>query len=138
MRVRRVISLLLLAVYLTAVGGASFASLTCRCVMCHHASCPYRTRAAVCPAPQDNSLWSAPCCSDRHSTEIDLYTAGSQDDNVRYLRSLVIDLPADLAAECPCPAHCPALRHAPDLRPTPLRPNPVPACRGLRAPPVLA
>ena len=85
MRGKRFISTLLLTVYLLAVSGAAWASLSCDCVTMHartahvhscrcHCSCHHHVRAAH-DAPADGVSLTAPCCDDRHSTEIELYTA---------------------------------------------------------------
>lgn len=65
----------------------------------------------------------APCCGNHHSTEIELYVSSSFDNNERYTRCIVLDLPPALAAECPCPAHVPFLREKVAERRTPFRPG---------------
>lgn len=143
---RNLISLWLLVVYLAATGGVSFASLSCRCATrltrptMHHCACTHcaRHRHAVRQSlPAAGTALSAPCCSDRHSTEIDLYTSGNPDRSERHVRCQITDLPDGLAAECPCPAHVPALRHPALPRPAPPLTDCVRQPRGLRAPPAL-
>lgn len=137
MKLRSYISLMLLAVYLFAAGGAAYASLSCECVSmkaraahtcCHH---------CVHSGDDAREAMQATCCGDRHSTEIVLYTS-SDKDHARSVRCAIIDLPPMVTAACPCPGHVSALRVARTL------PEPPHVCRGyvcptgLRAPPVLA
>lgn len=141
MKSKRYISLLLLAVYLFATGGAAYASVSCECVSMSvrtaHVCCHHCCHADGAASSGDKSL-TAPCCDDRHSTEIELYTASGSDSNEHSLKCAVLDLPPALAAECPCPAHVPFLR----LKVAELRAPFVPDVRllpvGFRAPPVLA
>lgn len=141
---RTLIALWLFVVYLATTGCAAFAPLACRCAtggtlhLCGHGTCACRHRQALRTAPTADGALRAPCCNDRHSTEIDLYTSGDPDREDLNLRCRITDLPDGLAAECPCPAHVPALRRSAPLEPVPLPPNPAPRLRGLRAPPVLA
>ena len=82
MKLKRLISLLLLAIYLTAWGGPAYVSLSCKCVTmsshvcCHH--CQHGTDAAG----AGESL-KAPCCGNHHSTEIELYTGSSSSSSGR-------------------------------------------------------
>lgn len=141
MKLKKVIALVLLAVYLFAAGAPAYASLSCHCVAmkghtahlcCHHCDDhqgdPLSARADI----------DAPCCGDHHSIDIQLYTGATSSDAEKVLRSLVIDLPPMLAAVCPCPAHIPFLRETLTERPTPLLPPAGLPATGLRAPPVLA
>lgn len=136
MKLKRLISLLLLAIYLTAWGGPAYVSLSCKCVTmsshvcCHH--CQHGTDAAG----AGESL-KAPCCGNHHSTEIELYVSSSFDNNERYTRCIVLDLPPALAAECPCPAHVPFLREKVAERRTPFVREASACSVGFRAPPVL-
>lgn len=136
MKLKRLISLLLLAIYLTAWGGPAYVSLSCKCVTmsshvcCHH--CQHGTDAAG----AGESL-KAPCCGNHHSTEIELYVSSSFDNNERYTRCIVLDLPPALAAECPCPAHVPFLREKVAERRTPFVREASTLSVGFRAPPVL-
>ena len=106
MSCRRYISLLLLAVYLLATGGAAFRSLSCSCmdkghVAEHlHAHCGHA--AGVC---DEAETLRATCACDRHSTEIELYTNPHSDDD-KATRCAMVFLPAALAAECPCRPMC--------------------------------
>lgn len=102
-KLKKVISLLLLTVYLLATGGTAFASLSCRCVAmappaahscCHH--CFHGDEPA---APR---AFSAPCCGNHHSTEIELYTA-SHADSEKGSRCVVYLLLPALATEYPQP-----------------------------------
>lgn len=141
MKLRRIISFLLLAVYLLLAAGSALRSLSCECVAmgghahdkascCRHACCAARFVAAV----ADGSF-ASPCCDDRHSTEIALYTAADEETD-KSVRCAVVHLPASLAVECPCPAHTPALRHRVVARTVPLPADHTPGTPGLRAPPV--
>lgn len=137
MKTKRFISLLLLAVYLLAAGGPAWASLSCKCVAaklrtahtccchCAHESDGMAAKADV----------SAPCCGHHHSTQVDLYTSGSS-DNERSTRVAAADLTA-LAPDVPdaidAPSDC--LRIV--VRQTPLPGKPRPCGTGLRAPPAL-
>ena len=107
MKLKRSISLLLLAVYLFATAGTALASLTCKCVAMkartEHACCCHCLHVADLPAAAGGEM-RAPCCGNHHSTEIELYVSSSFDNNERYTRCIVLDLPPALAAECPCPA----------------------------------
>lgn len=132
---------MLLAVYLFATGGAAYASVSCKCVSmsvrtahvcCHH--CHHADEAA----PSADKSLAAPCCGDRHSTEIELYTGSGSDSNDRTLKCAVLDLPPALAAECPCPAHVPFLRQTVAERDAPFIPDVRHLPVGFRAPPVLA
>lgn len=85
------------AVYLLAVGGPVFASLTCRCitgdvqgvhVCCRH--CDHK------PVPV---VMAEPCCGDYHSTDIVLYTTPSHDSEKFVKRAASADFPAALAAD---------------------------------------
>lgn len=85
------------AVYLLAVGGPVFASLTCRCitgdvsgvhVCCQH--CDHK------PVP---SVMAEPCCGDSHSTDIVLYTTPSHDSEKFVKRVVVVNFPAAMSAD---------------------------------------
>ena len=134
MRGKRFISTLLLTVYLLAVSGAAWASLSCDC-RCH-CSCHHHVRAAH-DAPADGVSLTAPCCDDRHSTEIELYTAAQDDEPT--CRCTVIDLPHCLAAAQSARLAAPKFRKQ-ALAPPAVRalPDPSLPLSGLRAPPVSA
>lgn len=142
MKLKRAISLLLLAVYLFAAGGSAFASLSCECVSlktrASHVCCAHcdHTYADAFAAKTAKEAMSAPCCNDLHSTEVTLYTPGSTDSE-RYVRCVVICLPPSLAAECPCPTHIPFLREKPAERRPPFVADACLLCVGFRAPPAL-
>lgn len=142
MKLRRTISFLLLAVYLLLAAGSALRSLSCECVAmgghahdkascCRHACCAARFAVAAVP----DGSFAAPCCDDRHSTEIALYTV-SDTEGDKAARCAVIHLPASLAVECPCPAHAPLLRRPAIMPSVPLPAAPLPGLLGLRAPPV--
>ena len=118
MKLKRSISLLLLAVYLFATAGTALASLTCKCV-----AMKARTEHAC-------------CCHCLHVA--DLPAAAGGEMRARYTRCIVLDLPPALAAECPCPAHVPFLREKVAERRTPFVREASTLSVGFRAPPVLA
>ncbi|MCM1151526.1 MAG: hypothetical protein NC209_02665 [Alistipes sp.] len=133
---RRYISLMLLAVYLLATGGAWMLSLSCRCqaerqgehlccVAGHHVGHDHDAAAEeLC----------ATCTCDRHSTEIALYTA-SQDD-LRECRCAVLALPHCLAAAQAARLAAPKFRKERIAEPAyPLPQAPCLRISSLRAPP---
>lgn len=98
MKLRRYISLTLLAVYLFAAGGAAYATLSCECVAMKSRvvrSCCHQTVHSG-NAVQDGMHTS--CCENHHSTEIELYT-GSGSENDRGVRCAVTLLPPQLTPE---------------------------------------
>lgn len=145
MRTKRYISLLLLTVYLLTACGSAISSLTCDCVTMHAhtrsahtggvcAHCSHHAEHAG-DTPEADTFLNAPCCGDRHSTDIELYTgtdSGSERETVRC--TFVMLLPAQ-AAECPCPAHVPALRQRPVIPAEPLVAAVWLPAAGFRAPP---
>ena len=136
MKLKRLISLLLLAIYLTAWGGPAYVSLSCKCVTMSSHVCCHHCQHGADAAGAGESL-KAPCCGNHHSTEIELYVSSSFDNNERYTRCIVLDLPPALAAECPCPAHVPFLREKVAERRTPFVREACILSVGFRAPPVL-
>ena len=148
MKLRRIISLFLLAVYLILAVGPAALSLSCECVAmgaharhaglhasgcCAHACCAADASADSASA---RASVAAPCCDDRHSTEIELYT-GLGSETEKHARCIVVHLPAALAAESSCPARIPTLRRRPVERSVSLPADPSSGTPGLRAPPVL-
>lgn len=98
------VALVLFAVYLLGVGGTALSSLLCPCVELHRhsTSCCHdhgHTHADMHPlaAAHDSDL-SLPCCDDRHSNRVALYT--STDDEQR-LKVWMRSLPPMLYAEQP-------------------------------------
>ena len=136
MKLKRLISLLLLSVYLLATGGPAYVSLSCKCVTMSSHVCCHHCQHSADAAGAGESL-KAPCCGNHHSTEIELYVSSSFDNNERYTRCIVLDLPPALAAECPCPAHVPFLREKVAERRTPFVREASACSVGFRAPPVL-
>lgn len=140
MKLKRYISLLLLAVYLFATAGTALASLTCKCV-----SMKARTEHVCCSHCQQHAaeaaadgVMRAPCCGNHHhSTEIDLYLFSHGDNGEKQIRCMVTDLPPALAAECPCPAHVPLLREKTVQRQAPFIAEACMLPVGFRAPPAL-
>ena len=97
MKLKRLISLLLLAIYLTAWGPA-YVSLSCKCVTMSSHVCCHHCQHSADAAGAGESL-KAPCCGNHHSTEIELYTGSSSDNHERFIRCTVTDLPPALVAE---------------------------------------
>ena len=98
------VALVLFAVYLLGIGGTALSSLLCPCVELHRhsTSCCHdhgHTHADMHPlaAAHDSDL-SLPCCDDRHSNRVALYT--STDDEQR-LKVWMRSLPPMLYAEQP-------------------------------------
>ena len=98
------VALVLFAVYLLGVGGTALSSLLCPCVELHRhsTSCCHdhghtHTDMHLLAAAHDSDL-SLPCCDDRHSTRVALYT--STDDEQR-LKVWMRSLPPMLYAEQP-------------------------------------
>lgn len=138
MRLKRYIALLLTTVYLFAVGGPSFASLTCRCV-----SPAEPVQQPCCSLCDDDSgfrpAMHEPCCGDRHSIDVALYTSSSHDAEKFVKRIVAPDLPDALAAESVVGAGPDGPIGCDRIVPQDRRPLPtalVASC-GLRAPPVL-
>lgn len=138
MKMRKFISLLLLAVYLFAAGGSSYASLSCRCLTlkgqiahscCHH--CEHVGLAS------DKAL-DAPCCGDDHSTEVKLYTGSAGGNTERYVKCCVCALPPSLTAECPQLIDPLLIVEALSSPRTPFFKEEYILSVGFRAPPVLA
>ena len=139
MKPKRYIACWLLVVYLLTAIGPAYASLTCRCtvmkarteaVCCHHhghAHC--HVSESTMP---EHSAWEAPYCNDRHSTDIELYTDGTDnrtDKTVQPASSAL--LPDDLTVAAPILAFFDRVtdRRAQFLCHGSVR------CAGLRAPP---
>lgn len=100
-------ALVLCAAYLMWVGGAALSSLLCPCVELHQHSeqCCHdhgHSHPDMHPlqAAHDADL-SLPCCDDRHSNEILLYTQGEDDE--RQTKSPVRELQPILQAEIDAP-----------------------------------
>lgn len=138
MKLKKLISLLLISVYLFAVGGTAYGALACECVSfethathvrCHHCCVPD-------DVPVGGAALASECCDDHHSTEVELYTRVSSDDEYR-TKCVVLDLPPSLAVDCPCPAHIPFLRETIAERNAPFVPKACVISVGFRAPPVL-
>ena len=95
MKLKRFITLLLLSVYLFMVAGQVFGALACSCVEFH----TEQTNHSCCSACSDHGAdthsidlseasFKGICCSDDHSTDVDLYT--SLDDSSKQLRRLLL------------------------------------------------
>ncbi len=104
MRLKRYIALLTAAIYCFAIVAPAHASVTCECVTrgaaAAHACCTHCLSGDCSP---EGVHIAAPCCEDRHSTEIALYTFASEEDNAPVRRIAALDLPEALAAESTCP-----------------------------------
>lgn len=137
---KKVISLLLLAVYLFAAGGPAYASLSCRCVWAKssavHACCRHGIDHTG-DLPAAKADVSAPCCGNHHSTEIALYTVSPDSDKVT--RCAVLLLPPALVAGA-CIECIEAVTTSDKVaeRRTPFVSTGFTTPTGLRAPPVLA
>lgn len=142
MKRTRYIACWLLVVYLLTAVGPACASLTCRCrvmtarteaVDGHHRGhgcCCHSIRTT----PEQSACLAAPCCTDRHSTEIALYTDGSDERPDRIvLPVLTVSLPNDLPTAAPDVSLTGTARAA-DRR-TPFLCRGSIRCAGLRAPP---
>ncbi|WP_295940360.1 hypothetical protein [uncultured Alistipes sp.] len=142
MKLKRIISLLFLAVYMMATAGPAYVSLSCKCVAakehaahvcCHDCGQHHHDNTATA-----HESVKSDCCGNHHSTEIELYTGFTSDNTEKYTRCAVIDLPPALMAEAPAAADltlcCEGAteRHVPLIEQTHIR------CAGLRAPPVSA
>ena len=137
MKLKRLISLLLLAIYLTAWGGPAYVSLSCKCVTMSSHVCCHHCQHSADAAGAGESL-KAPCCGNHHSTEIELYTGSSSDNHERFIRCTVTDLPPALVAEAPVAA---VLKFFGETLPEcgdPFVMRGHVRSAGLRAPPVLA
>lgn len=148
MKLKRAISLLLLALYLTGMGGPAFVSLSCECVARMKAraahgvlcggGCCHDAREHDGDHPAARADWKAPCCANHHSTEIELYTASDDGEKSgRGLRSMPLALPGARLAEVPAPVAGPVLCPTAE-RAAPFSEAPWFASAGLRAPPVSA
>lgn len=148
MKLKNYISLLLLAVYMFAVGGRAFVSITCPCsasktateaVSCHHCQSEHCGHSHDNSAASDaKATLSASCtCGSHHSTEIDLYT-GVQPGDDKNIRCFVTTLPPALVAEvADADAPVTGLEKAVERNLPPAGRDFV-SPAGLRAPPVLA
>ena len=123
MKLKRLISLLLLAIYLTAWGGPAYVSLSCKCVTMSSHVCCHHCQHGADAAGAGESL-KAPCCGNHHSTEIELYT--------------VTDLPPALVAEAPVAADLKLFGETLPERGAPFVMRGHVRSAGLRAPPALA
>lgn len=65
MKLKRLISLLLLAIYLTAWGGPAYVSLSCKCVTMSSHVCCHHCQHGADAAGAGESL-KAPCCGNHH------------------------------------------------------------------------
>ena len=125
MKLKRLISLLLLAIYLTAWGGPAYVSLSCKCVTMSSHVCCHHCQHGADAAGAGESL-KAPCCGNHHSTEIELYTGSSS------------DLPPAVVAEAPVAADLKLFGETLPERGAPFVMRGHVRSAGLRAPPALA
>lgn len=133
----------LCVVYLIGVSGMALSSLLCPCVDLHQHSeiCCHdhgHTHVELHPlAAAHDADFSAPCCDDRHSNRMVLYTLG--EDTERQLKVVVRDLPLMMLAEGPEPEHAlPQIHFERWLDRVPLIRSCAVQLKALRAPPVLA
>lgn len=127
---------LLVAVYCLAAGGPAVASLLCRCM----AATGHVDRFCCCEvhhAAAAEQLAEGPCCSDRHSTEVELYTFAPESLEKSVKRIHVNDLPPSLAVEVPLAAVADATESGVRIHSfhVACRPAPEVAVAALRAPP---
>ena len=142
MKRRQYIALLLSVVYLLATGGAACLSLTCGCLAAEHAAehvhhVHVHAHAGCAAAHSSEEAFDASCSCDRHSTDIELYTADAGDETP--CRCAVLALPHCLAAAQAARLAAPKFRKE-RIAPPPVA-VPSPPClgiAGLRAPPVSA
>lgn len=140
---RQLMALVLCAAYLMWVGGAALSSLLCPCVELHQHSeqCCHdhgHTHPDMHPlqAAHDADL-SLPCCDDRHSNEILLYTQGEDDE--RQTKSPVRELQPILQAQIEAPEPLLTQRNTEQsLDRVPLTRLCAVSYKALRAPPVKA
>jgi len=141
MKRTRYIACWLLVVYLLTAIGPACASLTCRCrvmtacteaVDGHHHGPDSCCRHSSIRTTSEQSAWDAPCCTDRHSTEIALYTNGNDE---RPDRIVLPVLTALLPDNLPTVAPDAILTDRSVDRRTPLLCRGIARCTGLRAPP---
>ena len=125
MKLKRLISLLLLAIYLTAWGGPAYVSLSCKCVTMSSHVCCHHCQHGADAAGAGESL-KAPCCGNHHSTEIE------------FIRCTVTDLPPALVAEAPVAADLKLFGETLPERGAPFVMRGHVRSAGLRAPPALA
>lgn len=135
MRTRRFIALLLFAVYLLMAVGAPVASLSCECLSSHDHSELFCTRHGCAASGDHEPRLMAPCCSDHHSTEIELYLVLS-DGIGKFLRCAVTDLPPALFADGTALIPFLSGKQAFVERHVPLASDPAVSSPGFRAPPV--
>ncbi|MDE6070390.1 MAG: hypothetical protein K2F92_05925, partial [Alistipes sp.] len=141
------ISVLLLVVYLLATGGGAYASISCRCATEAHAhacvashdchACGDHGACVRCVDDAAAEELCATCMCDRHSTEIALYTA-TTDDSVHSVRCAVLALPHCLAVAQAARLSAPKFHKERIYTPAvPILQAPYLCVAGLRAPPVL-
>lgn len=135
MRAKRTIACWLLVVYLLTAIAPAYASLTCRCPVAKartEAACCHRHSPIALVGTPEQAEWNAPCCCNRHSTKIVLYTNGSDDRTDRIAAPVSAALlPDDLSVAAPALAFSERIddRRAHFLCYGSVR------CTGLRAPP---
>mgnify|MGYP000543107404 CR=1 FL=1 len=139
MKLKRLISLLLLSVYLLAMKEQSLA----RCCKLLYGVLSERAANLVMRGTRrTDEIFSgtaslkATCCGNHHSTEINLYTFSQ--DSEKSTRCTVTDLPPALVAEAPEPADISLGGEKTVGRCAPFVERGHVRCAGLRAPPVLA
>ncbi len=95
MKLKRYISLLFLAVYLLATAGVAVSSMSCACVAMRghemHVCCHHCEDHVALDGVQ--AQMHAPCCTNNHSNEKELYTA-TQSDNGKVVKCPISELPS--------------------------------------------
>lgn len=95
------IALLLTAVYCFAAGGPAVASLLCRCMVANDRVESFCCCSLLHVDTQGEHFADGPCCSDKHSTDVALYTFAAEGMEKAVKRLHVNELPPSLAAEAP-------------------------------------
>lgn len=135
-RLRKILTLLLLAVYITATGSRMWASIDCE--MHHGAMTAHLQHCSAAAASHSTaSMTVKSCCDAHHSQDLSLYTAGSHFTMpAKPLAASWAAATVPVATRLPGPQACTLGRLA---RPGPLSlPLPPRGGSGLRAPPATA
>ena len=132
-RLRKILTLLLLAVYITATGSRMWASIDCEM---HHGAmtAPLQHGSAAATNHSTASMTVKSCCDAHHSQDLSLYTAGSHFTMpAKPLAASWAAATVPVATRLPGPQACTLGRPA---RPgPPSLPLPPRGGSGLRAPP---
>lgn len=141
MKLKRYIALVLCALYIAATASVSLASVTCKCLDMKRAVTEHRcpTCCVMHDLTPDNGSTGgqigSDCDCDRHSTRIDLYTSSHSNDNDKFIKCIISELPPSLTVECPPAATLLVAARGAALRAEALPRDVVAECAGRRAPP---